>query len=474
MTGARERRRGPCGLAILLAVTWAAGACAPKETPLHEALAPVLVPPKEWLKKEPVRWLRDDIRINTTNPPGHERAAAEYLGGLLACEGIPYRILCAEGDRCNIVARLAGKRHDGALLLLNHLDVVPAPASLWLHPPFEGVIDQGYLYGRGAIDMKNYAIAQLCALVALKRSGAQLAHDIVFIGEAAEESFGPYGVEWLLAKHPEVFDGVSWVLNEGGVNESVTGEARYWGIEIQQGGLALAELTSSDPDRLGRFARRFADSVRPEAHLDPVVLDFFDRLAEYRPVDLASLLRDPGSWRIDPARMEDLPWAYRALVVNSINLTPVYRFLPGFRPTADAFGVQVVVSTPPGVDPAPLDRQLLEEAKGEGIHVLRNHSVPVTPASPFPTPMTAEIERVVDAVHPGASVGAYVVPQAYSSCLPLRRAGIACYGFSPFQIGLQDSSRRHGNNERIFLPAYLDGVELYRLLVADFASGRPN
>jgi acetylornithine deacetylase/succinyl-diaminopimelate desuccinylase-like protein len=445
-----------------------------RETPLAEALKPMTTSEAQWLAHEPVRWLRDYLRINTTNPPGNERAAAEYLGSFLACEGIPYRILCAEGDRCNIVARLAGKRHDGALLLLNHLDVVPAPASLWVHPPFGGVIDQGYLYGRGAIDMKNYAIAQLCAIAALKRSRARLAHDIVFVGEAAEESFGPYGVEWLLEKHPEVFEGVSWILNEGGINESVTGQARYWGIEIQQGGLALAELTSSDPDRLGAFARRFADSVPPEMHLDPVVLDFFDRLAEYRPIDLASLLRDPGSWQIDPARTEELPWAYRALVASSVNLTPVYRYLPGFRPTRDEFGVQVVVSTPPGVDPAPLDRELLEQAQAQGIHLLRNHSVPVTPSSPFPTPMTALIERTVQALHPGAAVGPYIVPQAYSSCLPLRRAGFACYGFSPFQIGLADSSRRHANNERIFLPAYLDGVELYHLLVADFASGGPN
>src|SRR5262245_16814066 len=150
--------------AALLVSVGAVSACARKPEPeaakVNTELLDVRRPQDEWMRQEPVRLLRDYVRYDTT--PGHgEEDGAEFLRRLFDCEEIETEMICPSPGRCNVLARLPGRRHDNALLLLNHIDVVDAYAPNWRDAqPFEGEIRFGFLYGRGVYDMKSVGLAQ--------------------------------------------------------------------------------------------------------------------------------------------------------------------------------------------------------------------------------------------------------------------------------------------------------------------------
>ena len=149
--------------------------------------------PIDWnaLTNETVKVLSDYVRVNSTNPPGNELQTALFLKRILDKEGIEARILdTAElkpAGRANIYARLKGNGSKKAIALVHHMDVVPATPSTWSSDPLSGAVKDGYVWGRGTIDMKGEGIVQLMAMIAIKRSGLPLTRDIVFIGNADEE-----------------------------------------------------------------------------------------------------------------------------------------------------------------------------------------------------------------------------------------------------------------------------------------------
>src|SRR5262249_38353229 len=140
------------------------------------------------LGESAVRHLAELIRIDTTNPPGRETPAAEYLGDLFDQAGLAPVLVGAEPERKNVVARLQGTGEKPPLLLAAHLDVVPAEPSAWTHPPFSGEIHDGYLWGRGAIDMKQMAVMSALVLIRLKEEGIRPKRDLIFAGVADEEA----------------------------------------------------------------------------------------------------------------------------------------------------------------------------------------------------------------------------------------------------------------------------------------------
>jgi acetylornithine deacetylase/succinyl-diaminopimelate desuccinylase-like protein len=159
--------------------------------------------------------LADLIRLDTSNPPGNEEAAVHYIEAMLARDGITSEIYMPEPKRANILARIKGKNAGEPVVLLGHLDVVPARDEGWTEGPFSGAVRDGYLYGRGAIDMKSQVAAFLLAFLDLHRSGATPERDIVFLATADEETSGRLGVEYLLGKVKELRN-TSFVLSEGG------------------------------------------------------------------------------------------------------------------------------------------------------------------------------------------------------------------------------------------------------------------
>ncbi|MBU0491362.1 MAG: M20/M25/M40 family metallo-hydrolase [Chloroflexi bacterium] len=172
---------------------------------------------------EATGYLRDLIRIDTTNPPGNETAAARYLADVLAGADISAQVVGPTPDRCSLVARLPGHGlpshgtdRQRPLLLLSHLDVVPAEPGEWTHPPFAGMLDQdGVIWGRGTVDCKGLVVQELVVLLLLQRAGIPLNRDVVFAATADEEAGGLYGLAWLLAEYPHLLD-AGYCINEGG------------------------------------------------------------------------------------------------------------------------------------------------------------------------------------------------------------------------------------------------------------------
>ena len=187
------------------------------------------------LEDEAVSTLSRYIQIDTTNPPGNEIKAAQFFKQIFDHAGIEARIIESAPGRGNIFARLRGNGTKKAVLLLNHMDVVPANPKEWKEPPFSGLIKDGQIWGRGAIDNKGGGVMALMTLLALKRQNAQLKGDVIFLGTADEEAGGALGAGFLLEKHPELFKDVSVVLNEGGgIRLGEDGRARLYSVGVAE------------------------------------------------------------------------------------------------------------------------------------------------------------------------------------------------------------------------------------------------
>ncbi|HEY2325838.1 MAG TPA: M20/M25/M40 family metallo-hydrolase, partial [Thermoanaerobaculia bacterium] len=158
------------------------------------------------------------IRINTVNPPGNEIEGARFLAAQLAEAGVKAEIIESAPGRANLYARIKGKHPGGALMLLNHIDVVP-PVGKWDRPPFSGSVMINMVYGRGSADMKGVAICELQAFRDVAKSGRVPEHDLVFLAVADEERASVLGTQWLLDHRPDVFEGVRYAINEGGITE---------------------------------------------------------------------------------------------------------------------------------------------------------------------------------------------------------------------------------------------------------------
>ena len=160
--------------------------------------------PLNWpaITAEAVRQLQNLIRIDTTNPPGNELAVAEYLAGVLRAEGYEPIVLEAAPQRGNMIARLKGDGSLPPLLLYTHTDVVPAEPEHWTHPPFAGEVADGFIWGRGALDMKNVAAMQLMTMLLLKRNNVPLKRDVIFAATADEEIDSDVGADWLVTHIP--------------------------------------------------------------------------------------------------------------------------------------------------------------------------------------------------------------------------------------------------------------------------------
>jgi len=193
------------------------------------------------VEDEALAHFKNLLRIDTTNPPGNERPAAEYIARVFEAEGIEHRIVESAPTRASVIARLPGKGEDGPLLLNGHLDVVPADADHWTHPPFEAVEAGGFVWGRGAIDMKNMVTMGMMSLVLAKRMGLKLSRDLIFAGVADEEAGSHQGALFLVEEHPELVR-AEYVLNEVGGYTLHMGRTRFYPIQVSEKGICWFEM----------------------------------------------------------------------------------------------------------------------------------------------------------------------------------------------------------------------------------------
>ena len=425
-----------------------------------------------------IRWLQRYLRIDTTNPPGREHHAAEVLAQVLREAGLEPLLLVTPSGRTNLYTRLRAESGvDGpALLLLHHMDVV-APGDGWDRDPFSGDIEDGRIWGRGALDAKSLGIAHLAALVAVARDVPQRQRDIIFIAAADEERGGLEGTGWLLDRHPELFAGVEAVLNEGGANRQVNERLLWWGIEVAQKRPLWLEIQAR-----GRAGHAAGFNPRSAVH---TLVDALHRLLA-RPLDwrvcaatrtylasLAPLHNDhwrPILGRIDDYIERDGPTTglipgMPTLFLDTVQVTVLdgAEQINVIPPTARA---RVDVRMLPDTD---ADRLLAEitTALGTDVEVEVILTAGPAPPSSVDSAMFRNLEGVLG---PEAPVVPFFSP-GFTDSRFFRSRGIAAYGFSPFALEPQELRGIHDVDESLPVDEFLAGVERTTRLVRRWAEG---
>ncbi len=430
--------------------------------------------------EEALRWLREYVQIDTTNPPGNERPAAEYLAALLAKEGVESRLLHSPEGRTSLYARVSARNSEsGALLLLHHLDVVPA-GSGWSQPPFSGRLHQGQIWGRGALDSKSLGIAQLVAMVRAQRVADSLRRDLVLLAVADEEVGGGEGAGWILDQHADLLGEIVGVLNEGGSNRVLGDRLAFWGLEITQkrplwlrvsvagaGGhasgfhpdsplhrllAALARLTERPPRlRVSAAARNYLSGLARLEHASPEHVYFH----------LDQIVKTGGA-------QAALPVGVMSYLLDSLQVTTIEAG-ESINAVASRATATLDIRLLPDTDAAAYLSEL-RRVLGDGFNVEVLLSAGPTPASPTRG-------EVFDALRRTLEVRAPLLPTfmvGTTDSRYFRQRGIPAYGFSPFAL---PSGRRygiHGIDEHLPRTVFLRGVEtLWRVVQACTGPARP-
>jgi acetylornithine deacetylase/succinyl-diaminopimelate desuccinylase-like protein len=232
--------------------------------------------------QRPAELLQRLIQFDTTNPPGNEAECISFIKGLLTEAGIGATILARAPERPNLIARLPGQGNATPLLLYGHVDVVTTKNQQWHQPPFEGKVVDGFVWGRGALDMKGGVAMMLAAFVRAKVEGLSLPGDVVFTIVSDEEAFGDFGARFLVENHSDLFDGIRYAIGEFGGFSFYVGKQRFYPIMVAEKQFCWLRATArglgghgSLPVRGGAMARlsqllQKLDKHRLPAHVTPV------------------------------------------------------------------------------------------------------------------------------------------------------------------------------------------------------------
>jgi acetylornithine deacetylase/succinyl-diaminopimelate desuccinylase-like protein len=436
------------------------------------------------LREEAAQRLSQYLRVNTSNPPGNELAAAQWLATVLAKEGIQGAILdTAElgPGRANFYARLPGTGGGKGIALVHHMDVVTATAKDWTVDPFAGTIKDGHVWGRGALDMKGDAIIQLMALIALKRAGVPLTRDLIYVGNADEE-VGGLGSRTFVEKHPDLVKQIEYVLTEGADTRVEKGKVRWFGINTGEKRTWWKKLTvkgttshgsvplgDNPVERLVRAVNRIVAYQTP-VRLTPAVDRFFKAQARDQTGQAQIWLSDAAAalktrrgraWLLsEPGRNALLRATITPTVLKGSEKTNI---IP------QEASVELDIRLLPDEDTVAFRRtleRLIADPKVE-IEAIGDMAPPYS--APLDTEMFRALERVAGRLLPGVPITTPV--SAGATDRPYwATAGPICYGISPYFVELQESRHSvHGNDERLSLQNIEFGLRFYVETVMDMA-----
>ncbi|MFT5469477.1 MAG: acetylornithine deacetylase/succinyl-diaminopimelate desuccinylase-like protein [Verrucomicrobiales bacterium] len=423
--------------------------------------------------------LQDLLRIDTTNPPGNERPAIEYVQQLLEAEGFDCTIVESAPGRANLVTRLKGNGEKEPLLLNAHLDVVPARAEDWTHPPFSGIETDGCIWGRGAIDMKGFAVMAMTVLRLLKTNGVALNRDVIFAAVADEEAGCEFGSAYLAEHHPNLIK-AEHVINEvGGFTVDVRGK-RMFMVQVAERGIAWLRIRvrgvpghgacpnpESAAAKAGRIVERLAKSRLPH-HLSSSSRRFLKSLAKHSP-----FLDRIGLTLLQNRLLS--PWVLHHLVpagthrqVLQANLSNTVN--PNIISSGSKINVtpeEVVIDVDGRVVPGSSTEELISEIRAligdePEIEILRDEP----PVEFEPDAFYEQIEAVLNERCPGDPVIPYPVI-GFTDSRNYAKLGAKCFGFYPLTLPPEMDFARmfHGIDERIPVDGFRFGIEaLYDLV----------
>ena len=440
------------------------------------------------LDQDALGWLQGLIRINTVNPPGNELAAAKYIADILQKEGIPSEVDESTPGRGILIARLSATpvpQPSRALLLMGHLDVVGVDKSKWQVDPFGAVIQGNYLYGRGALDDKGMLVAEMAALVALKRANVFLDRDVILLAEGDEEQAGEAGMKFAVEKYWQKI-AAGFALNEGGSVTLKVGKVQYIGVQAAEkvpvnvtvnangtSGHASVPLPNNPVVLLSNAIAKIAAYQSP-FQLTPVTEAYFEQL---------SLVEDPeiGKWMraLDSPVRADLAEEkiaaanpiWNSMVRDTIAPTMLHA---GIRPNVVPSEAQATLNVRllPGNSIDALLLKLKELVNNPQITFQADTSIgEAAPSSSVDSALFKTIQQATQQEFPDTPVIPMMSTEATDST-DLRLRNVQAYGLLPFPLTEEDALRMHADNERIPLDSFRKGIEYLYRIVDDFVAAK--
>ena len=446
----------------------------------------------EDVRDEVTELLSELIKIDTTNPPGNETAAAKFLAEYLEKEGLKCEIVESAPGRGSLITRIKGEGKGPSLLLLSHLDVVPALAKEWSVPPFSGIVKDNFVWGRGSLDCKSLVAMEAMIMKLLKREKFKPKGDIIFAATADEEKGGNYGVGWLVKNCPEKIK-ADFVINEGGgfsipingkhIFTVQTAEKGVMWLKIRaKGRPGHGSIPSAADNAILRMAK-VAEAIgtyRSKIRVVPAVKQMIEGLAKERGTVwqlLSRLLISPRfadkildrMAKDEPATAEFL----RAMLRNTMAPTMISG---GIKENIIPSECEAVFDC--RVLPGETRNSLLAEIKG----VLSNAKIKLEKLefefiqadepseSPIETPLYNAIQKVLRRFEPHSYVVPFMMTGGTDSRF-LRRIGCICYGFAPMKTDMPLSDflkMAHGIDERVSVDNLVFGVSVLYQLVREF------
>ena len=405
---------------------------------------------------DPVALLREYIRIDTSNPPGDCRAAADFLCRVLVENGLVPITYGARPEKPNVLCHVGGTEEPG-LVLIHHMDVVPAKAEEWSVPPFSAEVRNGFLYGRGTLDTKGLGVAHLCVAVEAAKSG-KLRRKLFFVANADEEVGGGEGAEYFVKNLPLSF-GRAFGMNEGGIGvRDIFGPGKFFLLNLWEKGPLWLRLSVSG---------RAGHGSRPSERDAPArLVRALTRIAEYRdPARMTEPVREmlralfaPGRIDLDPDALTGGPEdaaLLEAFAKRYPETDPLFRNTFAITTLAAGFKPNVIPAHAEGtVDCRILPGDDPEKVAGQVREMVREFDVAVEvlfaekPSGSPRGPLFDAMADAVRSVHPDAVVLPYM-STGFTDSRFFRSAGVETYGLMPLLLNREDLGRIHGVDEKI-------------------------
>ncbi len=439
----------------------------------------------EAVQTEVTGYLQNLLRIDTTNPPGNETRAAEYLSEVLVWEDYEPLITESAPGRGNVTARLPGGP-EPPLLLLGHTDVVASEPDKWTHPPFGGEVHDGCIWGRGALDMKNMVAAELMVMALLKREGVALNRDVIFAATADEEAGkGAHGPGWLLDNHPEQIE-ASFIITEGGAADLRVGDAYFFTCQTGQKGICRMRVRAMGAPGHGSIphadnavvklcrALGALEGVELPLHLGATVAAFIEGIAAAQDETTAALLRDVLVAEKSAAALralpldEDLKKQVGAVMRNTASVTMLEA---GSK--INVIPTEATAWIDGRLAPGQTQESFIAELRsyiGDEVEIEVDQYSPPLEASADTELYRTIVEvmgeqvpeaKVIPTISNGGTDAKHIVP---------RRPGTQVYGFMPYRQtpGLEEMKLIHGHDERTSIENLLFATRVLYNIVCRF------
>jgi len=411
---------------------------------------------------ETVELLLKYLKINTINPPGNVVEAAEYLYGLLDEAGVPVEMIWTNRDngKVNVLARHRGSGGKRPLMLLNHMDTVPYDRDAWTVDPLGAVRKEGYIYGRGALDMKNYGIVQLMTMVLLERNNVKLDRDVMFLAVCDEEG-GSFGTSWINRNMKDEID-PEFVLDEGGFGT----QGFFTNDDRLIFSVGVAEKRNYTM-RLSAEGTPGHASMPPEDNANFILARALGRIADYQTPEIRTNVTDEMKRRL--GTLAKTPYN-NALLRNTISLT-IMRGYVGERGKSNVIPGRAEATIDcrllPGQDPLAFVKDIENVIDDPRVKIRNRGGTIINDVSSFDNELFRIIEREAKKVFPGSLTLPHLIIYATDS-RHFRRRGATCYGFFPGPVSMEEYRTIHGDDERIREESLRQALRVYYNVVKSF------